>query len=195
MGLDDFGLSILAGFLANRFDFLKPNGTPAQMNEVIPEVIEEPDKFSLSANLPIKFKTFDVWSDLDKLLKVVKEPKISVLIEEQPSTYYRLPSLVLESRITGEWYVFPRGRISFEGNGGGIQNAEVIFNQLKEENVSVGIWVIDQALLDRLDNGHEFWPTIRLQIVPFLAAPSSEYSWTEIQRNVAKLTEFHLTNY
>ncbi|MEX8626578.1 hypothetical protein AB8D53_26890 [Salmonella enterica] len=195
MGLDDFGLSILAGFLANRFDFLKPKGTPAQMNEVIPDVIEEPDKFSLSANLPIKFKTFDVWSDLDKLLKVVKEPKISVLIEEQPSTYYRLPSLVLESRITEEWYVFPRGRISFEGNGGGIQNAEVIFNQLKEENVSVGVWVIDQALLDRLDNGQEFWPAIRLQIVPFLAAPSSEYSWTEIQRNVAKLTEFHLTNY
>lgn len=52
MGLDDFGLSILAGFLANRFDFLKPKGTPAQMNEVIPDVIEEPDNFSLSANLP-----------------------------------------------------------------------------------------------------------------------------------------------
>lgn len=52
MGLDDFGLSILAGLLANRLDFSKPKGTSAQMNEVIPDVIEEPDKFSLSANLP-----------------------------------------------------------------------------------------------------------------------------------------------
>ncbi|EOB1314590.1 hypothetical protein ACIYC8_005037, partial [Escherichia coli] len=71
MGLDDFGLSILAGLLANRLDFSKPKGTSAQMNEVIPDVIEEPDKFSLSANLPKRFKTFDVWSDLDELLKVV----------------------------------------------------------------------------------------------------------------------------
>lgn len=193
MGLDDFGLSVLAGFLANRIDFFKLKGpsSAAQKHEIISNVNEEPSAYSINENRPVKFKTFDVWNDLDKLLKIVKEPVIFILIEEQPSTHYRLPSLVLESRITGEWYVFRRGRMSFEGNGGGIRNTELILEQLKAANVSVGVWVLNQALLDRLDNGQELWATIRLQIVPFLAAPSSEYSWAEIQHNVAKLTECH----
>jgi len=196
MGLDDFGLSVLAGWLANRIDFLKPKGftTSEQRQELISDTSEEPTEGSQNANQPRKFKTFDAWNDLDNLLKVVKEPLISILIEDQPSTHYRLPSLVLESRVTGEWYVFYRGRMSFEGTGGGIRNSEVILDRLKAANVSVGVWVLDQALLDRLDSGCELWPAIRSQAVPFLAAPSNDYSWAEIKRNVVKLTESNAAN-
>ncbi|WAG21496.1 hypothetical protein DX980_07840 [Burkholderia gladioli] len=191
MGLDDFGLSVLAGWLANRIDLLKPKSatTSDQTQKFVSEVSEEPTEYSQNANRPRKFKTFDAWNDLDNLLKIVKEPLISILIEDQPSTHYRLPSLVLESRVSGEWYVFCRGRMSFEGNGGGIRNSEVILDRLKAANVSVGVWVLDQALLDQLDSGYELWPAIRSQAVPFLAAASNDYSWAEIKRNVVKLTE------
>lgn len=133
-----------------------------------------------------KFKTFDAWNDLSKLLKVVKDPLISILIEDEPSTHYRLPSLVLESRVTGEWFVFYRGRMSFEGSGGGIRNSRDILDQVKAAGAAVGVWVVPQNLLNDLDNGYALWPAIRHMAVPLLAIVAQDHSWSEIESNVAK---------
>lgn len=192
MGWDDFGLSVLASVFANKIDSLsklKNLLNPRDAREDVATTSDEPPELTQDDDLPRMFKTFDIANDLDTLLKVVKDPLISILIEDQPSTHYRLPSIVLESMITREWYVFYRGRMSFEGNGGGLRNSEAILDRLRAANVPVGVWVLDQRVLDRLDRGRELWPAIRSRAVPFLAALSGDYSWDEIARNVTKLTD------
>lgn len=185
MGLDDFGLSVLASILANKLDFgAKPRDVPTAGLESDKEPAAE-TKEPVRKHA-VKFKTFDAWNDLSKLLEVVKEPLISILIEDEPSTHYRLPGLVLESRITGEWFVFSRGRMSFEGDGGGLRNSQAILDQVKAAEAAVGVWILPQAQLDMLDNGYETWANVKLHAVPLLARVAHDYSWSEIERNVSK---------
>lgn len=184
MGFDDFGLSVLASWLANKVDvFTKPTGQSLQQNDQkkIDDANDNPE-----IKRTRRFKTFDAWNDLGKILKTVRDPLISILIEDEPSTHYRLPSMVLESRATGEWYVFSRGRMSFEGDGGGIRNSRDILDQVRTAGAAVGVWVVPQGKLDDLDNGYQIWSVIRDQAVPLLAVIADKHSWIEIEENVTK---------
>lgn len=181
MGVDDFGLSVLASWIANKADtFFNPR---PKEQEAPPPVSHDEE---MMAERVRRFKTFDAWKDLDAILKTVRDPLISILIEDKPSTFYRLPSMVLESKATGEWFVFSRGRMSFEGSGGGIRNTRDILAQIKTTGAFVGVWVVPQNKLNDLDNGYELWPAIRTQAVPLLAVIAGEHSWAEIERNVSK---------
>ena len=53
MGLDDFGLSVLAGWLANRIDFLKPKRgtTDEQTQESVSKASEDPLEHAQSTPL------------------------------------------------------------------------------------------------------------------------------------------------
>lgn len=185
MGVDDFGLSILASWLANKLEFRvrPPDRSAAQehldANQEFEDVV--PKETGLA-----KFKTFDAWTDLSKFLAAVKEPIISVLIEDEPSTFYRLPAIVLESRLTGEWFVFSRGRMSFQGDGGGMRNSQAILDQVKRAGAAIGVWVLPQKLMSELDNGYETWGNIKPHAIPLLARVAQDYSWSEIEHNIAK---------
>ncbi len=191
MSFEDFGLGVLASLLASKIDnvFKSSEKTtkPSDIDESLKTTLKLNIQSSVSDSRSPKFKTFDAWTELSALLAKIEDPVISVLIEDQPSTHYRLASLVLESRATGEWYVFPRGRISFEGNGGGIRNSRDILTQVKSAGASIGVWVLQQNLLNELDNGYELWPSVRHQAIPLLAAIRNNYSWLEIEENVKKL--------
>ncbi len=185
MGLDDFGLSVLASWLANKLEF---RVRPPDQSAVQERIDEEPsfEDEAPAETRSVKFKTFDAWNDLSKLLAAVKEPMISVLIEDEPSTSYRLPAIVLESRLTGEWFVFSRGRMSFQGDGGGMRNSRDILDQVKRAGATIGVWVLPQKLMSDLDNGYETWANIKPHAIPLLARVAQDYTWTEIERNVAK---------
>lgn len=185
MSLDDFGLSVLASLFANKLEaWRKPAATDALISDDFNKM--KCTKNTLTEDRPVKFKTLDAWNDLSRILRAVKAPLISVLIEDEPSTYYRLASLVVESKTTGEWFVFSRGRMSFEGTGGGIRNSEIILNQVKKAGAEIGVWVLPQAQLYLLDNGYDTWPTIKVHAIPLLARIAEDYSWNEISRNVSK---------
>ena len=199
MGLDDFGLSVLASLLANKLEYLAQllNGSAGkggddearkdgEADSKHCRAIEFPGDMDSTPLRTIKFKTFDAWNDLSKLLAAVKDPVISVLIEDEPTTHYRLPSLVLESRSTGEWFVFSRGRMSFEGSGGGIRNSRDILDQVKLTGAAIGVWVLPQRLMSELDSGYETWANIKPHAIPLLARAAQDYSWAEIERNVFK---------
>jgi len=186
MGLGDlvnFSESVFASWLANNLgNLFPPANTKAlqgdestKVDDAVPEQPRTP-----------KFKTFDAATDLAKLLAAVKDPVISVLIEDEPSTFYRLASLVLESRLTGEWFVCSRGRMSFEGNGGGIRNSRDILEQVKHSGAAIGVWVLPQTLLSDLDNGYATWMNVKPHAIPLLARVAQDYSWAEIERNVSK---------
>lgn len=185
MGIDDFGLSVLASWFANKAEkVFTPKPKAAEENNQPPE---RESNQSLSVSPRIKrFKTFDPWCDLDAILKTVRDPLISILIEDEPSTHYRLPSMVVESRATREWFVFYRGRMSFEGDGGGIRNSRDILAQVKSAGAAIGVWVVPKDTLDELDDGYVLWPSIRDEAIPLLAVIADEYSWHEIEQNVAK---------
>lgn len=154
MGIGDFGLGVLASLFANKIDsFLKP--MKRQPPHLQPEITHSHSIFSPPAPSKRKFKTFDAWNDMEKLLKVVNTPLISILIENEPSTNYRLPSMILESKATGEWFVFSRGRMAFEGMGGGLINSHDIISKIKSANIPIGVWVVERAILDDLDNGRQ----------------------------------------
>ncbi|TBO27474.1 hypothetical protein EYS42_16750 [Aquabacterium lacunae] len=182
MGLGDFGLSILASWLANKIDFKK--SAPENISSKSDEAPQK-EKTSESPKAQ-KFKTFDAWNDLSRILTAVKSPVISILIEDEPSTHYHLPSMVLESSVTGEWYVFSRGRMSFEGNGGGIRNSQEIIDQVKAAGANIGTWVVTKSEIEALDNGYITWPKVKQNAIPLLARVARDYTWDEIERNVTK---------
>lgn len=186
MTLGDFGLSALASLLANRLDkFLgrekyqddaPQSGTPDENRHPTPSQISPPI-----------FKTFDAWLDLPRFIESVRNPLVSILIEDEPSTFYRLPAIVLESQDTKEWFVFSRGRMSFEGTGGGIRNSRDIIEMLKEKNIPIGVWVVEQSRLEEMEGGLALWSEVRDRAVPLLAVMAKDQPWSEIMNNADKL--------
>lgn len=135
-----------------------------------------------------RFKTFDAIYDLQKILEYVDNPIVYLLVEDSPTTAYNLPCYVIESATTHEWFVFSRGRLALQGNGGGHNNIEEVFSTLLAKKAKIGAWVASKHLLDRLELGQQLWPDIKHQSVPLLAYLSEEYSWPEIQNQFRKLS-------
>jgi hypothetical protein len=185
MNPGDFGFSVLASMLANKLDRLF---SIKEHSEISNEVLcyDESEHVS-SQDIPSLFKTFDAWFDLPDFLVSVRSPVISILVEDKPSTFYHLPTIVIESQETKEWFVFGRGRISFQGSGGGLHNSERIIEMLKAKNIPIGAWVVQQEKLDVLERGVALWPEIRSSAIPLLSFMAKDYPWIEILRNAEKL--------
>lgn len=190
MNPDEFGLSILASYLANKADKVAefvfgrnaqraPKPEPEKSAGAGPEQCEEWPKF----------RAFDAWSDLPEFLKTVSSPVVSLLIEDQPSTHYNLLCLVLESADTGEWYVFSRDRMSFQGTGGGFNNSRDIIERLKMKRAPIGVWVVQKAILDSFEEGRTLWPELKPRAIPLLSFLAKDLSWSGIQHNAQKLIQ------
>ena len=180
----DFGFGILASWLANRLDGAskKKESTGTEELSLDPEPIADSDHHS---NLERKklFHSFDVYTQLHEVREGLASPVAHLLIETEPSTHYHLVSLVLESSITGEWYYFRRGRMAFQGTGGGHQQAERAVSIFKKEGIPISVWVLERALMDDFESGYMLWPQVRAKAIPFLAAnlDSEKWSWIKAQ--------------
>lgn len=170
----DFGLGMLASWLANKIDLvLKPEGDePVEIISPEPQVDED---------LPLvekvrKFKTFDAFHDLRQMINDVDNPLVSILIESSPSSHYNLVCVVLESTLTGEWFVFSRGRMAFQGGGGGHINSKMIIEDLKQKESPIGVWVYDNNFVDDLENGYVLWPEIKGKGIPLRSLVSNDSS-------------------
>jgi hypothetical protein len=186
MTLGDFGLSTFASVLANQLDkFLGRNSSSDSAPQSAPSVdssVVPPNPIS-----SLGFKTFDAWHDLPRFISSVRNPLVSILIEDQPSTLYRLPAIVLESQDTREWFVFSRGRMSFEGSGNSLNNSRYIIEMLKKKNIPIGVWVVEKSSLEKMECGLSLWPEIRNRAVPLLAVMAKDQPWFEILNNTDKL--------
>lgn len=135
---------------------------------------------AIEPTLPVaarRFRTFDATDSLVSILRLVEGPIVHLLVEDRPSTHYRLPGYVLESTVTGEWYVFSRGRLALEGTGGGANNMRDVSALLRERGVRIVGWVIDQADMDALEGGRMLWPEARATLVPLLSFLSNDDEW------------------
>lgn len=134
-----------------------------------------------------RFRTFDLCFDLPSILSLLKSPRAFVLIEDRPSTAYCLPLVVLADEASTEWYVFRRGRIAFEGCGGGMSNSKAIFGHLRANGVSLSAWVLPRSSADDLEIGFVTWPQVREQAIPVASVPYDGAISLEIQRNASTL--------
>ncbi|MGY2463229.1 hypothetical protein [Vreelandella sulfidaeris] len=176
----DFGLGVLASWLANKLEVvLKPEGHPMPELHQSPQPQQLIEPQSRPARIR-RFKTFDAHYDLPSFVKEVSQPVVSLLIERSPSSHYNLMCVVLESSATGEWFVFDRGSLAFQGTGGGYYNTSNIIQFLKGAAVPIGVWVYDNNYVDDLENGYLLWPEIRGKGILLRSLVTDESSWTTI---------------
>lgn len=137
-----------------------------------------------------RFETFDARNDIEHLLTYVEQPLVHLLVEDQPSTAYNLPGYVLESKVTGEWFVFSRGRLSLEGDGGGHRNMRGVTELLREKQTKIVGWVIQKKDMDRLEGGVLLWPEAKRDLVPLLSyrVEDDAWKWASIKHQFDKLT-------
>lgn len=122
-----------------------------------------------------RYKTFSLLSDLNAVLALTRQPVVHFVVEDKPTTAWHLPSVVIEDSVTGEWYVFSKGNIAFEGSGGGLHQAESLIRFLLEKHIPFTAWVLDRISSDKLDQGCRTWVELKASCVPLLAHRSSEY--------------------
>ncbi|MGA4604701.1 hypothetical protein [Pseudoalteromonas maricaloris] len=77
------------------------------------EVVAESKKLRL-------FQNFHIKSGFETILNSVDQPIVHFVIEDKPTTAWHLVTIVVESQVTGQWYVSQRGEMAFEGSGGGL---------------------------------------------------------------------------
>ena len=151
MTLEDFGLSVYASWLANNIDEL----LGVRKVDVRPEPIK---KDVVDKEPPVRlFETFDVFLDLEKILPNVLNPVAHILVETTPSNFYNLACMIVESRTTGEWYVFRRGRMAFQGSGGGTSQSKRALSMLRDVGGATVAWAADQKTIENLEKGLILW--------------------------------------
>ncbi len=137
-----------------------------------------------------RFDIFDARYDIERFLAYVEHPVVHLLVEDQPSSAYNLPGYVLESKATGEWFVFGRGRLALEGNGGGYRNMQGVTEILRAKQTKIVGWVIRKSDMDRLEDGQLLWPMARQDLIPLLSyqIEDDRWRWMGIKREFDKLT-------
>ncbi|MGA2143276.1 MAG: helix-turn-helix transcriptional regulator [Brevinematales bacterium] len=123
------------------------------------------------------FQTFDLIINLSEILPYISKPVVNIIVETEPSSAWNLPCLVLESFDSGEWYLFGRSRIAFQGNGGGYNNMVNLLTMLKKYKISIGKWTLSRQMIDDFEAGLILWSEIKKNAVPALSAINEQDSW------------------
>jgi len=181
----DFGLGVLASWLANKLGTLDENNQEKEPD--LKQTTEEATENKIEKNR--MFHSFDVFSDLEEMVSVLDNPVAYLLIETEPTTHYHLVSLVLESKLTGEWYYFRRGRIAFQGSGGGHQQAQRVISVFKKYGIPISVWVAEKTILDDFEDGYVLWSTVFRNAIPFRAAQIKNEKWKWIKKQAEEVLD------
>jgi hypothetical protein len=184
MTISDFGLGILASWLANQMNVAKKSETiHTTRNETIPDTNS---KGILKKSIRL-FKTYDIYHDFDEVFKYTGDSIAHILVEIKPSNFYNLTSIVMVSKTTEEWFVFNRGRTAFQGTGGGISQSKEMVKKFKSNNILVVAWAIEQDLLNDFENGIVVWQEVKQHLVPLMSAIAEQPEWASIQETANEL--------
>lgn len=181
MTFGDFGFGVLASWLANQIGNNNQNTQKIKSivrDEEINQIAEDTQDIDHSKQL---FKTYDIYHDLDDILIYLNNPVAQILVEKTPSNFYNLTSVVIESKTTNEWFVFNRGRTSFQGTGGGIRQSKDIIEKFRNEDIEIGTWAIDIDLLNSFESGDILWQDIKNRIIPLMSSITDQSDWKFIQ--------------
>ncbi|GLQ33312.1 hypothetical protein [Litoribrevibacter albus] len=143
-----------------------------------PDSSHDPDiKGIYGANIVYNnnYRTFDIVNDLYDVIDLVKSPMVHIVIEDKPSTAWHLPLVVVEDMETKEWYVFSKGRMAFEGSGGGLANSKDLLQFLINNDIRFAGWVLDFISSEKLSQGCKTWPSLRDSCLPLISYNKNQY--------------------
>ncbi|MBU3823225.1 MAG: hypothetical protein H9917_00150 [Candidatus Oceanisphaera merdipullorum] len=121
------------------------------------------------------YRTFDIVNDLYDVIRLIKSPMLHIVIEDKPSSAWHLPLVVVEDIDSREWYVFSKGRMAFEGTGGGLANSKDLLKFLIENKIRFSGWVLDYANSEKLSQGCLTWPALRDKCLPLISYNKNQY--------------------
>ncbi|WDF99845.1 hypothetical protein PSR30_04555 [Pectobacterium carotovorum subsp. carotovorum] len=130
------------------------------------------------------FESYDAL-DYVEFLSKSDSPKVYILVEDKPSSMYYLPGYVIESSVTGEWFVFNRGRFALEGDSG-LRQMKEFLSYLKDNEVIFSAWVINQDLLNNLESGLTLWSSVKSELIPLSTYHSDDVMWNVRKRVVSE---------
>ncbi|MEQ9859554.1 hypothetical protein OI450_05775 [Pectobacterium cacticida] len=129
------------------------------------------------------FESYDAL-DYVEFLSKLDSPKVYLLVEDKPSTMYYLPGYVIESSVTGEWFVFNRGVFALEGDSG-LRQMKEFLSYLKDHEVIFSAWVIIQDVLNNMESGLTLWPDVKSKLIPLSTYHSDDIMWNARKRVVS----------
>lgn len=132
------------------------------------------------------FRTYDIF-ELENFLSSIVDPIVYIIVEKEPSTAWNLPCVVLESKQTGEWYVFARERLALQGTGTGFRQAKELIKRLREARVSTTAWAVSKSILDEFEEGILLWDKLRDDLVPLSSSVNDQKDWKAIQEIAKEL--------
>lgn len=164
----NFLMNVFAGLCSNNFKrilvvfgLLNPKKEFESQNE----------KNSIVKTSPKLFNVLDVYIDLSEVLLKVKEPIAHLLVESKcHDSFYNQVMLVLESKVTGEWYVFGSRRMAAQGQGEGSRQLEITLNKLQQSKTVISLWAVSSSILHKLGSGLKPWPEIKSTILTLSVA-------------------------
>jgi hypothetical protein len=135
------------------------------------------------------FTTFDIALDLHWIAERIQKPVVHLIVEDRASTSYNMVAIVVESPETGEWYVFPRRRVSFLGYRPGQINMGDVIERFREHQAVFASWVAPQRALARFEAGYTLWNQMQPSLVPLLAYSSKDVVWLEQRQRFLLLSK------
>lgn len=136
-----------------------------------------------------RFKTFEIRSGFESVLAATPDPVVHILIEDKPTTAWHLAVLIVESRVTGEWYVSSKGEMALEGSGGGLAVSKTVASICLSQRIPVAAWVCPQLLSDQLSCGQILWPAHKAELVPLVTYAESDYFAKYIAKTFKQICE------
>ena len=181
MTFGDFGLGVLTSCIANQIGNHNQNAQKIESTVRDEESSQIAEDIQDTVHSKQLFQTYDIYHHLDDILSYLDNPVAHILVEKTPSNFYNLTSVVIESKTTNEWFVFNRGRTSFQGTGGGIRQSKDIVKKFTNKNIKIGTWAIDRDLLNSFESGEILWQDIKNKIIPLMSSITDQSDWKFIQ--------------
>lgn len=178
--LNNIALSLASSFIYDvykRFKF-KEEGTDEDFNVEI-QLLQE--KIVSEVN----YRTFHV-IDIERILSFVEDPVIHFIIDDVPKFYFSV-AVVIESRITNEWYIIKSGEIAFQGTGGGYNQSKVVCDLLKKYKLPFAIWCSTENLLSQFEYRKLGWTNFKSQLIPFLSVNNTNEYWKDVTARINEL--------
>jgi hypothetical protein len=114
----------------------------------------------------IKFKnTFNTFQQLEKVISCTIEPVVHFIVPKQ--MLEDLSCLVVECKITSEWYISSYFKEWDEADPS--KAYENISEILKRYDVPSAAWSILKDDIEKFKSGLKTWPQIKLSAIPLLA--------------------------
>jgi len=167
MTIDNFLTSVLSSLVTERLKNFSKQWYAREDEPAAWEIdasISKPCK-----NEHLKSRSFSI-DFLEDFFDFIREPVLHVILESDTTSFYFTVAVIMESSITGEWYVFGIGQLAVQGMGGGSRRFEQLLDVIRKRDPSVAIWCCSNVDMTAIEEGKITWLDLKSRLIPLLSA-------------------------